>query len=247
MSQLPDRRELEVQMGGSGRDDVQNQGRRTLLRNGAAGLMAAVFFGGLMRPETAAATGQTQTPWEVGKYQTFPRIVTVDENGKPKLDARGSMRLGLQLIDLGTLGPDVDTIFGIDFPGELRTGALVISRPPAGMTAEETRVVGIKRVDLETVQFQPALGGDRFDLFRISEAVARIAPGQDPNQFLDAGARWHASNTARRHQLVVYIGDLGKFQMDWPNEAQFLNSIIRAQRPSRVGIPEPDFVNPRTF
>src|SRR3989339_42040 len=90
-------------------------------------------------------------PYEKGKYQTFPRQVDGTER-----------RVSLQLIDLGTLGPDVDTIFGIDFEGNIPTGALIIHMPSGPVL--ETRVVGVKRVDLETVQFRPALGGDRFDI-----------------------------------------------------------------------------------
>ncbi len=161
-----------------------------------------------------------------GKYQTFPR--QVDRDGC----------LTRQLIDLGTLGPDVDTIFGIDFVGDIQTGALVIYQPDGKVS--ETRVVGIKRADLETIQLQPALGGDRFDVYRLSEH------GGDPA--LDRMARLHATNTAHTHQKVIYIGDLGAFETQWgQKEKPFLNSIIRAQRPERLDIIAPNFVSPRTF
>lgn len=171
--------------------------------------------------------------FEKGKYQTFPRIVTTDNN-----------QYLLQEIDLGTLGPDpdVDTIFGIDFLGNLSTGAQVVSCPESGQVLE-TRVVGIKRTSLETVQFQPALGGDRFDMQKAS-----LLQGGDKN--LDSIARLHAQQTARKHQKVVYVGDLGLFEEQWgKNEKEFLNKIIRAQRPGKqeLGIVESNFVNPREY
>lgn len=160
-----------------------------------------------------------------GKYQTFPR--QVDRDGC----------LTRQLIDLGTLGPDVDTIFGIDFAGDIKTGAFVIYQPDGKVS--ETRVVGIKRADLETIQLQPALGGDRFDVYRLSEH------GGDPA--LNRMAILHAINTARTHQKVIYVGDIGLFENEYgKNEREFLNSIIRAQRPERLDIIAPNFVSPRT-
>lgn len=180
--------------------------------------------------KAAEAWGVT-VPFEKGKYQTFPRSV-ITENGvrKPVYHE----------IDLGTLGPDVDTIFGIDFSGDIPTGALVIHQPAGEV--KETRVVAIKRTDVETVQFTDALGGDRFDMQKISDF------GGDPA--LDAMARLHAQNTARQHQKVVYIGDLGLFIKQFgPQEQPLLNAIIRAMRPGRpdIGIQEPNFVNPRQF
>lgn len=201
--------------------------RRDFLKKMGAGV-AGLALGMTELPRAAEAAG---LPYENGKYQTFPRSFV-------KL---GSIELPVYLnIDIGTLGPDVDTIFGIDFPGDIETGALVIHQPTGKVT--ETRVVGIKRVDLETVQFEDALGGDRFDVYKISEFGGDSA--------LDDMARKHAVNTAREHQKVVYIGDLGLFEKQWGgNEKDFLTTIIRAQRPGRIdlGIQEPDFVNPRTY
>lgn len=195
---------------------------------GAVGGAAALALGRLTMPEIAEAAG---LPFANGKYQTFPRIVL---HGGLLLPG---MRM-MQEIDLGTLGPDVDTIFGIDFPGDIPTGALVIHKPDGDVL--ETRVVGIKRTDLETVQLQPAFGGDRFDVYQMSKYGGDVA--------LDAMARLHAKNTARKHQKVVYLGDLGAFETQWgANEGEFLKRIIRAQRPGRAGISEPDFVNPRTY
>lgn len=182
---------------------------------------------GVAWADTGRVDGVGGLPWVNGKYQTFPRLV----------DAMGNIAV-LQQIDLGTLGPDADTIFGLDFEGDIPTGALVVHRPAGEVL--ETRVVGIKRVDLETVQFRGAIGGDRFDVYQISKFG-----GDDA---LDRMARLHAQNTARAHQKVVYIGDLGLFQRQWgANEQEFLHAIIRAQRPSQAGIPEPNFVFPRGF
>lgn len=170
--------------------------------------------------------------WTDGKYQTFPRIVMAGDNTEGRV---------LQEIDLGTLGPDVDTIAGIDFPGDIPTGAAIVSQPTNGPITE-TRVVFIKRTDLETVQFHGALGGDRFDIYRASEH------GGDKG--LDVTARLHAENTARKHQKVVYLGDLGLFEKQWgEGEKPLLNALIRAQRPAApaIGIQEPDFVQPRIF
>lgn len=165
-------------------------------------------------------------PWGNGKYQTFPRLV----------DGAGNI-IALQQIDLGTLGPDVDTIAGLDFEGDLPTGFLVIHQPAGPVF--ETRIVFNKRTDMETIQFQPAIGGDRFDVWQISKFGGDVC--------LDASMRLHAQNTARRHQKVVIIGDIGSAQRQFPNEAPFFNRIIRAQRPSQLGIPESNFVNPREF
>ncbi|MFH0937301.1 MAG: hypothetical protein V1808_03325 [Candidatus Daviesbacteria bacterium] len=211
--------------------EVKNPERRALFANlikRAPGALAAILVAkeleGLALPEIAEAAN---LPWGNGKYQTFPRQVDEWEN-----------IISFNLIDLGTLGPDVDTIFGLDFKGDIPTGALVLHQPSAEVL--ETRVVGIKRTNLETVQFRPAIGGDRFDVYRISEYGGDVA--------LDAMARLHAQNTARQHQKVVYIGDLGLFEKQWgTNEKGFLDKIIRAQRPSLAGIIEPDFVNPRTY
>lgn len=176
----------------------------------------------------AVAVEECGLPWENGKYQTFPGLATKDGE------------VVYQYPDLGTLGPDVDTIFGFDFQGDIQTGALVIHRPKGEVL--ETRIIGIKRVDLETVQFREVLQGDRFDVYQISKY------GGD--QALDKMARLHAQNTAREHQKVVYVGDLGLFEKQWgEQEKVLLNKIIRAQRPSRpdLGIQDPDFVNPRRF
>ncbi len=170
--------------------------------------------------------------WTDGKYQTFPRIIMAGDNTEGRI---------LQEIDLGTLGPDVDTIAGIDFPGDIPTGAAIVSQPTEGEILE-TRVVFIKRTDLETVQFHGALGGDRFDIYRASE--------HGGDKALDVTARLHAANTARKHQKVVYLGDLGLFEKQWgEGEKPLLNAIIRAQRPAApaIGIQEPDFVQPRIF
>lgn len=171
-------------------------------------------------------------PFENGKYQTFPRSeVSIDGTEIPVL----------HLIDIGTLGPDVDTIFGIDFQGNIPTGALVIHEPEGEIT--ETRVVGIKRVGLETIQFKPALGGDRFDVYQISKY------GGD--EALDEMARKHAMSTAREHQKVIYVGDLDGFEKQWGvGEAEFLARIIRAQRPELETpmIVKSDFVqDPRVY
>ncbi|MCL5434969.1 MAG: hypothetical protein M1405_01125 [Patescibacteria group bacterium] len=168
--------------------------------------------------------------WTDGKYQTFPRIIMAGDNTEGRV---------LQEIDLGTLGPDVDTIAGIDFPGDIPTGAAIVHQPTEGPILE-TRVVFIKRTDIETVQFHGALGGDRFDIYRAS------AHGGD--KALDVTARLHAANTARKHQKVVYLGDLGLFEEQWgKGEQPLLNTMIRAQRLSKAGIQEPDFVQPRIF
>lgn len=173
-----------------------------------------------------------QLGWTDGKYQTFPRQVMAIDGVEGKI---------LQEIDLGTLGPDVDTIVGIDFVGDIPTGAAIAHQPTEGEILE-TRVVFIKRTDLETVQLSGALGGDRFDIYKASKHGGDHA--------LDVTARLHAQNTAREHQKVVYLGDLGLFEKQWgEGEKPLLNAIIRAQRPAapNIGIQEPDFVQQRVF
>lgn len=161
-----------------------------------------------------------------GKYQTFPRWEDEQEHF---------------LIDLGTLGPDVDTIFGLDFAGDLPTGFTIVHMPADGNVIE-TRVVGIKRTDLETVQFQNAKGGDRFDVFRMSEHGGDAA--------LEAMGLLHAKNTARPWQKVVFVHDLGLGQKQFPNEPIY-RAAIRAERlrngGSLAGIIESPFVQVRQF
>jgi hypothetical protein len=208
--------------------------RRDFIKEvGGAAAAGVVLVGGIHIPKEFAAQPEAENlPWANGKYQTFP-YQFVENMG---------MRIPVfQDIDLGTLGPDVDTIFGLDFQGDIPTGAKIISQPPTGR-AEVTRVVGIKRTDLETVQFGRVLGGDRFDVYQISKFGGKDA--------LDAMARKHAQNTAHTHTKVVFIGDLGLFQTQWgAKEQQFLSTIIRAQRPGRpdLGIPDSNFVNPRLY
>lgn len=189
-------------------------------------------------PESAQAQQAASVPWANGKYQTFPRHYLRESDA--------DYRALVQRPDIGTLGPDVDTIFGMDFYGELATDATVVYRPQG--TALETRVVGIKRTDLSYVQFNDVLGGDQFDIYQVSKF------GGDPT--LDAMARAHAKNSAHDHQLVVYLGDLGLFQTQWgatkPKERDFLRTIIRAQVPARnsipdLGIPRSNFANARIF
>lgn len=205
--------------------------RRNLLKG--AGLSAGLAVVGLASRELPVlAENSKEFPWENGEYQTFPRSEV----------AFGGIEIPvLHKIDIGTLGPDVDAIFGIDFQGDIPTGALVIHMPEGKV--EETRVVGIKRTSVETVQFKPALGGDRFDVYQISKFGG--------NEALDEMARKHGMATAREHQKVVYVGDLGRFEKEWgAKEAEFLTRIIRAQRPE-PGIPriaKPDFVqDPRVY
>lgn len=200
-------------------------------RNFLAGAGLAVA-GLALRELPVSAEVSKVFPFENGKYQTFPRSI---------IDFNGAEIHVLHFIDIGTLGPDVDTLFGIDFQGDIPTGALVIHSPTGKV--EETRVVGIKRADVETVQFKPALGGDRFDIYQISKFGGDTA--------LDEMARKHAKATAREHQKVVYIGDLGLFEKQYgKNEAGFLSAIIRAQRPEleTPRIVRPDFVQePRVY
>lgn len=206
--------------------------RRNFLKGAGEIAAAAVLVGGIHIPKEFSVQSETvNLPWGDGKYQTFPYQF---------VEIQGARHSVFQDIDLGTLGPDVDTIFGLDFPGDIATGALKIYQPTGRV--EVTRVVGIKRTDLETVQFGRVLGGDRFDVYRMSEHGGDAA--------LDAMARLHATNTAHTHTKVVYVGDLGLFQRQWgTQERQFLSTIIRAQRPGRpdLNIPDSNFVNPRIF
>lgn len=203
-----------------------NPERRKFLQVAGAGALA---LGATLLPEwmkTAEAAGLP--PFEQGKYQTFPGLKFKGE-------------WVMQEIDLGTLGPDVDTIAGMDFLGNIPTGALEIYRP-TGIIGE-TRVVFIKRTDIETVQLGGVLRGDRFDMHKVSEFGIDDAG-------LDRIARLHAQNTGHTHQKVVYIGDIGLFEKQYgTQEKALLNRIIRAQRPGMptIGIPESNFVNPRIF
>jgi len=206
--------------------------KETLSRRNLLAVAGMSLVGLAARELPVSAENSKEFPWVNGKYQTFPRS---------EVSFGGIEIPVLHKIDIGTLGPDVDAIFGIDFQGDIPTGALVLHMPEGKV--EETRVVGIKRVDLETVQFQKALGGDRFDVYQISKY------GGD--EALDEMARKHGMATAREHQKVVYVGDLGRFEKEWgKNEAEFLTKIIRAQRPEldTPKIVRPDFVQePRVY
>lgn len=211
--------------------------RRQVLRTVAGTLGGVAGLAALRElfPEAAAArvTRKDTLSWANGKYQTYPRLVMA---ANPTVE--GTI---LQEIDLGTLGPDVDTIAGIDYPGKVPTNATIIHMPEDGVVLE-TRVVFIKRIDLPVVQLAPALGGDRFDVYRIAD--------HGGDEALDAIARRHAQQSAREHQQVVYIGDLRLFQKQWgQGEAPLLRAMIRAQIPAldSLGIPRSDFVNPRRF
>lgn len=196
--------------------------RRAAIK-GAGAAVLALMANGVMLPEAASAAG---IPWSNGMYQTFPELWA----GNTQIE---------QFIDLGRLGLDVDRMFGFDFLGNIPTGAEVIYEPKNGI-ATETRVVGLIRTDLETVQFRAVTRGDRFDMYRVSDY------GNDA--FLDQIARLHAQNTAHTHQKVVFIGDLGRFEREWgTGETELLNRIIWAQRPGmpEIGIQESNFVNAR--
>lgn len=176
--------------------------------------------------KTAEAAG---IPWSNGMYQTFPEQYVCIDNVEHEV---------LQRVDIGALGPDVDTIFGLDFPGDIQTGALEVYRPSGQVS--ETRVVGVRRADLDYVQFNGVRRGDRFDIYKVSE----YGGDETLRQLLRA----HAEQSAHTHQKVVLIGDLGLFETQYGvGESGFLKTIIRAQRPARAGIPESNFVNPRTY
>ena len=166
-------------------------------------------------------------------YQTFPRTASID--------AKGAIKLNVQFIDIGKLGPDVDTLVAVDFPGKIVSNVPPVFTPEDGKV-QETRVVFIRRASLETVQLGACLGGDRFDMYQVSKF------GGD--SVLDGIARLHAANTARKHQTVLYIGDLAAFEDQYGSgEKTLLNTLIRAQRPDRqsLGINLPDFVNDRAY
>lgn len=171
-------------------------------------------------------------PKENGKYRTFDRSEVV---------INGQRATVLLQPDSGSLGPDHDTIFGLDLEGDVDTeGIEVISSPGAGKVLE-TRVVGIRRTDLPYVQFKDVLGGDAFD-----ELTAKPFGGDEG---LTARARHHAANSGHTHQKVVYMGDLGAFEKQFgenPRIKAFLQRFIRAQVPARLGIPESNFVVPKT-
>lgn len=199
--------------------------RRQFIEGGAVVAVATILAGAPEWTRKAEAAGLL--PFEQGKRQIFPR-----------LKFRGE--LVTQDIDIGTLGPDVDTVVRMDFLGDLPTGALVVSRPTNGQVLETT-VVFLKRADFDYIQIRDAIGGDMFDMHKVSE-WGIDAPA------LDARARLHAKNTAHTHQKVVYLGDLGLFQKQWGiGEKQLLTRIIRAQRPgnSAIGIQESNFSFPR--
>lgn len=168
-----------------------------------------------------------------GKIETFPRSVAVD------LD--GDETTVLHKIDWSPLGPDTDSMIGIDLLGNIQTGAQVIYEPEPEELIKETRVVALLRNNLSVVQFQPALGGDMFHMYKVNRY------GGD--RFLDRTGYNHGRDTSRLHQKVVYIGDLGLFEEQWgEGEQELLNTIIRAQLPARpdLGIPEPNFAFPRS-
>jgi hypothetical protein len=162
-----------------------------------------------------------------GKYQTFPYQET--ETGEKVY----------QLIDWSPLGPDTDTLFGVDLPEGVFPATNV---PPIYRVQNPTqeRYVFLARNNLQVLQLEPMRGGDRFDMYR--------ADCYGGDRFLDRIARQHAFHSAREHQVVRYLGDIGLFEQQYgQQEQELLRSLIRAQLPPRpdLGIPEPDFAFPR--
>lgn len=190
----------------------------------AIGAATGIDFGYIFPNILKAAS----TPWEAGRMQTYPEIELED----------GSH--AYQNVDIGTIGPDVDHIFGFDFKGNIPTGALEIYTPSGRI--DETRVIGAIRTDLLVVQFRRVRRGDSFQVYRVSDYGGDAA--------LDKDAREHAANSARTHQKVIYIGDLGLFERQYgPQEIPLLSTIIRAQYPPRedLKIGVPNFVKPPTL
>lgn len=206
-------------------------GRRNFLET-AAKKSAGVAVGAVgleMLVARSLEAGGGLPPFEQGKFQTFPGLVMVDGAVERPI---------LQQIDVGKLGPDVDTLFGIDFPGNIPTGAEVVYQPADAAHITETRVVGLIRTDLDTVQFANALRGDLFFIHKASDYMDNAA--------LDQLGKDHAIKTARTHQKVVYVHDLGLLEKQFGDkERPLLNRIIRAQLPARpdIGIQPPNFVN----
>lgn len=218
------------------RQETQQPQERTMSRRGflrGAGLktaevaaavagvaVATQAFGpeGAKFAQMAEAAG---VPWNNGMYETFQRV----EGGRYKT------------VDVGSLGPDVDQIIALDFEGDIPTGAHAVYAPEDPGDIRETRVVLLRRADINAIQFDTPLGGDKFDVFRVSEF------GGD--ETLQAMGLAHAENTARTHQKVVYLGDFGLWQQQWgEGERPLLDRIVATQMPGNadLGIKEPNFV-----
>ncbi len=261
MGQSPEnqQRELEVRELSAIQEvgDVNNPRGRFLLqrglsrftnsgagRFGAAMVLAAMSIGAVLidhasrasgaGPEAQTTTTVGQTPWDAVKYQTFPRDVMIDKDG--------NMQPVLHMIDIGSLGDDVDDVVSVDIPGDIQTNALVVGRPPAGQSTLETRVTLNRRKSVKYLQTQPVLSGDVWNILQISRFGGDTA--------LDAAARNHAVNSLHDHQKGVYIGDVGLFEQQWGDVEQvLLRALIRAQRPGRVPggkieFPESNFTFP---
>lgn len=209
---------------GPGLKDLSRDLTRVVLGIGTRGLELQQVKDGSGGPEQGL-------PWINGKYQLYSRDFLREADGR--------YRSIFHQFDVGTLGPDVDTIVGVDFLGDLPTGFKVISSPPVGEPVIETRVIFVKRTDLSYVQLNDSLSADVWDLWRVSEHGGDAMLGNMLEE--------HAKRSAHTHQKVVLIGDLGLAQTQWPNEASFFRTIIRAQVPPRLGIPESNFVAPRAF
>lgn len=213
------------------REQVTDPGKRALFRkigtlvvpSLATAFLAERYFQGFAGADVGSpANGRV--PFEHGKYQTYPRLDDEQEH---------------HLIDVAPLGPDVDKIVALDFRGSIRTGALLIHR--AEGTATESRVVmNIRPGTLKYVQFQSAIGGESWDLYKITE--------HGGNPLLDRICKFLAEKTARPWQDVYYLGDLGLFEIEWGHQEQeLLNRMIRTQMPPRAGIMATPFANPGLF
>lgn len=161
-------------------------------------------------------------PWGNSKFQTFPR-----------LGLNGSAVL--QYPDFSVLGPDVIALVAVDYPGILGTGFKILQDPPG---AYETRVGFVLQpnTNLDYVTLDGILGGDVFFLYKFLD----YGSFADLDNMLEC----HLSRTARAHQRVVKIGDIGLAEQQWPNERDFFYRITLCQFPGRpeLGINECDFV-----
>ncbi len=199
--------------------------RRDALKLGL-GLAGAVTAEFLLK-QSVEATGLS---WNDGKYQTFPRgFVKVAEQKTPVTFNP----------DFAPFGPDADTLVGLDFDGDIPTGSPPTYKPSGTVT--ETRVVALIRANpnLTYVQFQDVLGGDRFDMYKMSD--------HGGDQALDQIARDHAKFSAHNHQKVIYLGDLSLFMQQYgQNEKPLLSRIISATYPGKpeLGIGQSNFAEP---
>lgn len=187
----------------------------------AGGVATVAAVSALQRPESAEAKEVKLPPFEQGHPQTYPRMEI------------GGELVKYNRIGLSNKGPDDDTVASFDFAGVIPSGAKIVF---AGDNPTETRVTFIMRQSMQSLEIHNALGGDSFEMHKISEW------GMNDADLQDVGLQ-HAQDSARLHMVNYFLGDIGPFMDTYGAQEQtLLQTMFASALPAKAGIPTPDFV-----